>query len=53
MPKVDNVKEMRTILRVADMGNLSPLVGFMAKLMEQSLKEVIDYWRKKKFGKSG
>lgn len=53
VPKVDNIKEMRTVLRAADMGDMAPMIGFMGGLLEQALKEVINYWRKKKLGKLG
>lgn len=43
VPKVDNFKFMRKLLRTADMGNLNPLVSFQRKLLKKSMREVSNY----------
>lgn len=40
VPKVDNEKYMREVLRAADMGDLKPLIKFQKKLLQKSLKLV-------------
>lgn len=53
VPKVDNEKKMRAALRAADMGDLTLLIEFKRKLLEQSLQTVNDYQRLKGLGKLG
>lgn len=48
IPKVANVKKVRTALRAADMGDISLLIEFMEQFLAESLKQVINYWQSKK-----
>lgn len=38
VPKVDNEKYMREVLRAADMGDLQPLIKFQRKLLQKSMR---------------
>lgn len=51
IPKVDNDPHMRIALRQADMGELTLLEQFIAKLLRQSQMMVSGYGREKGFGK--
>lgn len=50
VPKVDNQKSVRVVLRAADMGDLGPMIKLQQKLLNQSLGVVRNY---RKSGKSG
>jgi fido (protein-threonine AMPylation protein) len=47
IPKSENVSEMRRVLQEADAGDYKPIIKFMGELLEDALKEVLNYWEKK------
>lgn len=47
VPKVDNFKSMRTALRAADMGDISPLLKINHRLLQNSLQTTLKYSKPK------
>lgn len=45
VPKVDNQKSVRLVLRAADMGDLVPMIKLQRQLLNQSLEVVKNYWK--------
>lgn len=46
VPKVEKFHQMRLALRQADMGNFDLIMNMFDSLLSQSLRKVINYWKK-------